>query len=173
MHTIKVSDLPFGKFRDKGIPLDNVSNYSAEKEHILLATGQSQLNMYRVIFGTKLSMLKIVDGGEFDVSKRTVAATKLQDGDEVVSVAVWKEQTNIVLQTAGGYFLRFPIEEIPEKKKGAVGVRGMKLGNKDYVENIHYTQNTVEQWIEYKGKKMELNRLKAGKRDSKGTKPRG
>ena len=173
LHTIKVSDLPFGKFRDKGIPLDNVSNYSAEKEHILLATGQSQLNMYRVIFGTKLSMLKIVDGGEFDVSKRTVAATKLQDGDEVVSVAVWKEQTNIVLQTAGGYFLRFPIEEIPEKKKGAVGVRGMKLGNKDYVENIHYTQNTVEKWIEYKGKKMELNRLKAGKRDSKGTKPRG
>jgi len=73
--------------------------------------------MYRVIFGTKLSMLKIVDGGEFDVSKRTVAATKLQDGDEVVSVAVWKEQTNIVLQTAGGYFLRFPIEEILEKKK--------------------------------------------------------
>ena len=124
LHTIKVSDLPFGKFRDKGIPLDNVSNYSAEKEHILLATGQSQLNMYRVIFGTKLSMLKIVDGGEFDV-------------------------------------------------KGAVGVRGMKLGNKDYVENIHYTQNTVEQWIEYKGKNLELNRLKAGKRDSKGTKPRG
>lgn len=172
LHTIKVIDLPFGKFRDKGVPLDNVSNYSAEKETVLFITEQSQLNLYRVIFATKLSMLKIVDGGEFDVSKRTVAATKLQEGDEVVSVTILKEQTNIVLRTEGGYFLRFPIEEIPEKKKGAVGVRGMKLTGKDYVEEVYYTQNAVEQSIEYKGKTIELNKLKAGKRDTKGVKPR-
>lgn len=172
LHTIKVTDLPFGKFRDKGIPLDNVSNYSSEKETILFITGQSQLNLYRVIFATKFSMVKIVDGGEFDVSKRTVAATKLQEGDEVVSVNILKEQANIVLRTAGGYFLRFPIAEIPEKKKGAVGVRGMKLADKDYVEEVYYTQNAVEHLIEYKGKKIELNKLKAGKRDTKGVKPR-
>lgn len=172
LYTIKVLDLPFGKFRDKGIPLDNVSNYSSEKETILFITEQSQLNLYRVIFATKFSMVKVVDGGEFDVSKRTVAATKLQEGDEVVSVNILKEQTNIVLRTAGGYFLRFPIEEIPEKKKGAVGVRGMKLAGKDYVEEVYYTQNAVEHWMEYKGKKVELNKLKAGKRDTKGVKPR-
>lgn len=172
LHTIKVSDLPFGKFRDKGIPIDNVSNYSSEKETIIFVTGQSQLNLYRVIFATKLSMLKVVDGGEFDVMKRTVAATKLLEGDEVISVAVMKEQRNIVLQTAEGCFLRFPVEEIPEKKKGAVGVRGMKLGGNDYVEEVYYTQNTVEQTIEYKGKKVELNKLKAGKRDTKGVKIR-
>lgn len=172
LHTIKVLDIPFGKFRDKGIPLDNISNYSAEKETIILVTGQSQLNLYRVVFATRQSMLKVVDGGEFDVAKRTVAATKLQEGDEVVSVAILKEQSNIVLQTAGGYFLRFPVEEIPDKKKGAVGVRGMKLGNKDYVEEVYYTQNTTEHFIEYKGKKLELNKIKSGKRDTKGIKPR-
>ncbi len=172
LHTIKVIDLPFGKFRDKGVPLDNVSNYSAEKETVLFITEQSQLNLYRVVFATRLSMLKIVDGGEFDVSKRTVAATKLQEGDEVVSVTILKEQTNIVLRTEGGYFLRFPIEEIPQNKNGAVGVRGMKLTGKDYVEEVYYTQNAVEQSIEYKGKTIELNKLKAGKRDTKGVKPR-
>ena len=26
LYTVKVQDLPFGKFRDKGIPIDNVSN---------------------------------------------------------------------------------------------------------------------------------------------------
>ncbi len=172
LHTIKVLDIPFGKFRDKGVPLDNISNYSAEKETIILVTGQSQLNLYRMIFATKQSMLKVVDGGEFDVAKRTVEATKLQEGDEVVSVAILKDQANIVLQTAGGYFLRFPVEEIPEKKKGAVGVRGMKLGNKDFVEEVYYTQNGVEHPIEYKGKNLELNKIKAGKRDTKGVKPR-
>ncbi|NLL76007.1 MAG: DNA topoisomerase 4 subunit A [Clostridiales bacterium] len=172
LHTIKVSDLPFGKFRDKGIPVDNVSNYNSEKENIVLVTSQTQLNLYRIIFATKMSMLKIVDGGEFDVMKRTVVATKLQDGDEVVSVEIVNGQKNIVLQTAGGFFLRFSVEEIPEKKKTAVGVRGMKLGDGDYVETVYYTQNNVEQTIEYKNKKVELNKIKIGKRDTKGVKIR-
>lgn len=172
LHTIKVMDLPFGKFRDKGVPVDNVSNYNSGKEEIILVTSQSRLNLYRIIFSTKLSMLKVVDGGEFDVTKRTVAATKLLDGDEVVSVEIFDGQKSIVLQTTAGFFLRFPVEEIPEKKKGAVGVRGMKLGEEDSVEAVYYTLGTGENSVEYKNKKVELNKLKMGKRDTKGIKIR-
>ncbi len=172
LHTVKISDLPFGKFRDKGIPIDNVSNYDSSKEDILCVTSQADLNLYRILFTTKQAMMKVVSGGEFDVAKRTVAATKLNDGDEVKSVALLVEQRNIVLQSHEGYFLRFPIEEIPEKKKGAVGVRGMKLGAHDYLEEVYYTQNAQEQSIEYKGKSIELNKLKLGSRDSKGVKVR-
>ncbi len=172
LHTIKVMDLPFGKFRDKGIPIDNVSNYNSEKENIVYITSQSELNLRQVVFVTEQSMMKLVDGGEFDVSKRTVAATKLGEGDKVVSVMSVLEQRNIILQTKEGFFLRFPIEEIPEKKKGAVGVRGMKLGAKDKVERVYYTQNGVEVSIEYKEKKILLNNLKAAKRDTRGTKIR-
>lgn len=172
LHTIKVSDIPFGKFRDKGVPVDNVSNYSADREQILCVTSQTELNLYRMIFVTKTAMTKVVDGGEFDVSKRLVAATKLNDNDEVVSVTVIKEQRNIVLQSKDGFFLRFPIEEIPEKKKGAVGVRAMKLGAGDFIESVYYTQNAVETSIKYKNKNLILNSLKPGKRDTKGTKVR-
>ena len=172
LHTIKVMDLPFGKFRDKGIPIDNVSNYNSEKENIVYITSQSELNLRQVVFVTEQSMMKLVDGGEFDVSKRTVAATKLGEGDKVVSVMSVLEQRNIILQTKEGFFLRFPIEEIPEKKKGAVGVRGVKLGAKDKVERVYYTQNGVEVSIEYKEKKILLNNLKAAKRDTRGTKIR-
>ncbi len=172
LHTIKVMDLPFGKFRDKGMPIDNVSNFDSSKEELLLIASQLDLNLYRVIFVTRQSMLKIVDGGEFDVSKRTIAATKLQADDELVDVSLYKEQKNIVLQTESGYFLRFPLEEIPEKRKGAIGVRGMKLITDDIVEAVYYTQNSIEQDILYKDKKIELNKLKLGKRDSKGTKVR-
>ncbi len=172
LYTLKVADLPMGKFRDKGVPVDNISNFDSSKERILYAASQSELNLYRVIFVTKQAMLKIVDGGEFDVAKRTVAATKLMDGDEVVSVVTLKEQRNIVLQSAEGYFLRFPVEEIPEKKKGAIGVRGMKLGAKDSLEAVYYTRNAVEQSIEYGGKEIGLNKIKLGKRDGKGVKVR-
>ncbi len=172
LHTIKAMDIPYGKFRDKGVPVDNISNYDSAKERIVYAASQSDLNLYRMIFVTKQAMMKVVDGGEFDVAKRTVAATKLQDNDEVVSVTALKEQRNIVLHSKGGYFLRFAIEEIPEKKKGAVGVRGMKLGDKDELEEVYYTQNTVEQTIMYGEKQLELNKIKLGKRDGKGVKVR-
>ena len=172
MHTIKVLDLPYGKFRDKGTPIDNVSKFSQKTEEIVYITSQKELNLCQVIFATAQSMLKVVDGGEFDVTKRTVAATKLAEGDSVVSVTALTDQRNIVLQTKAGFFLRFAVDEIPEKKKGAIGVRGMKLGDGDQVENVYYTKNAVETTIEYKGKELVLNNLKLGKRDSKGTKVR-
>ena len=62
--------------------------------------------------------------------------------------------------------------EIPEKKKAAVGVRGMKLEEKDYIENVYYTLSGSEQVIKYKNKKIDLNKLKLGKRDTKGVKVR-
>ena len=172
MHTVKVLDLPYGKFRDKGVPIDNVSNFSQAKEELVYITSQKELNLCQVIFATAESMLKVVDGGEFDVTKRTVAATKLAEGDTLVSVTALTDQRNIVLQTKGGFFLRFAVDEIPEKKKGAIGVRGMKLSDGDLVENVYYTKNAVETTIEYKGKELVLNNLKLGKRDSKGTKVR-
>lgn len=172
LHTIKVMDLPFGRFRDKGTPIDNVSNFNSEKENIIYITSQTELNLRQVVFVTAHANCKLVDGGEFDVSKRTVAATKLEEGDTVVSVMAVLEQRNIILQTKEGFFLRFPIEEIPEKKKGAIGVRGMKLSAKDAVERVYYTQNGVGTSIMYKEKQLDLNSLKAARRDTKGTKIR-
>ncbi len=172
LHTVKVSDIPYGKFRDKGVPIDNISNYNGEKEAVIAVASQSALNLYRIIFVTRLAMMKIVDGGEFDVAKRTVAATKLSEGDEVVNIAIFNDQKHIILQSAEGYFLKFDVEEIPDKKKNAVGVRGMKLGTDDYVENVYYTQSGTSNFIEYREKNVDLQKLKAAKRDGKGTKIR-
>lgn len=172
LHTVKVMDIPFGKFRDKGIPVDNISNFSGEKETIIAAASQTSLNLYRMIFVTRQAMMKIVDGGEFDVAKRTVAATKLSDEDEVISVEILNDQKQIVLQSADGYFLKFNMDEIPEKKKNAIGVRGMRFSAKDHVENVYYTRAGEEQFITYHEKQVSLAKLKTAKRDGKGTKIR-
>ena len=172
LYTIKVSDLPYGKFRDKGVPVDNVSNYDSTKEEIRNVCSQSELNLCRVIFTTKMGMIKVVDGGEFDVMKRTVAATKLQDGDEVKDVTVFREQQTVVLQTHKGFFLRFAVEEIPEKKKAAVGVRAIRLSPEDFVEAVHFTEPGKDGSIPFGDRQLELSRLKIAKRDGKGTKVR-
>ncbi len=173
VHTIRVKDLPFGRFREKGTPIDNVSNYNSEKERFLYLASQDDLKYNRLVFVTALSMMKIVDGNEFDVSKKTVAATKLLDGDTIVSISRLDERKNIILQTKDGVFLRFSLDEVPEKKKAAVGVRGMKLSKADNVENVYFAKGSEDSIFEVNGKSMDLfTRVKAGHRDTKGVKLR-
>lgn len=172
MHQVKMLDLPYGKFRDKGTPIDNVSNYSSSEEQIVKVCDAEQMRFAKLLFATKQGMIKKVEGSEFQVAKRTIAATKLQEEDIVISVNVVTENQNVVLQTKGGYFLRFPVEEIPEKKKGAVGVRGIKLQKKDELENVYLFEEGTEVKVNYGEKEVSLNRLRQGRRDTLGTKTR-
>ncbi len=173
MHQVKVLELPFGKFRDKGIPIDNVSNYDSTKEQIVYLCDAEQLRFAKLLFATKQGMLKKVGGTEFQVSKRTIAATKLSEEDEVTAVDVITDNLQVVLQSKDGYFLRFPASEVPEKKKGAVGVRGIRLKKKDELFKVHLFEEGMECKAAYGEKEIVLNRLKTAKRDGMGTKPRG
>ena len=166
-------DLPYGKFRDKGTPIDNVSNYASAQEQMVMVCDMEQMRYAKLLFATKQGMIKRVEGTEFQVAKRTIGATKLQEEDAVVSVQVVTENQHAVLQTKGGYFLRFPASEIPEKKKGAVGVRGMKLQKKDELELVYLFEEGTEAKGKFGEKEIMLNRLKVAKRDSTGTKSRG
>ncbi len=172
MHQIRVLDLPCGKFRDKGIPVDNISNYSSSEEQIIMICDAEQMRFSQLLFATAQGMIKKVDGKEFQVSKRTTAATKLQEEDVLVSVQVITENQHIVLQTRNGYFLRFPASEVPEKKKAAIGVRGIRLQKKDVLENVYLFPEGTETKVLYGKKTVTLNRLKIAKRDGTGTKTR-
>ena len=78
----------------------------------------------------------------------------------------------LVLQTAEGFFLRFAAAEVLQKKKAAMGVRGIRLGEGDRVETVYYLNGTAESIALYREKEVHLNRLRIGKRDTKGTKAR-
>ena len=47
MHQIKVLDLPFGKFRDKGVPVDNVSNFDSTGEDAVYLCDAEQMRYAR------------------------------------------------------------------------------------------------------------------------------
>lgn len=172
MHMVKMQDVPFGKFRDKGIPADNISNFNSAQEELIYVEAIENMKGRRLLFGTGQSMLKLVPGEEFEVSKRTVAATKLGGEDELIFVKILSNETNIVLKSQNGVFLRFQTEEIPEKKKGAVGVRGMQLIKNDRVEQIYLINESENDTIVEKEKSVVLQKLKLGRRDTKGIKIR-
>lgn len=172
MHQVKVLDLPYGKFREKGTPIDNVSNYTSSEEEIVMICDAEQMRFAKLLFATAQGMIKRVDGKEFQVAKRTIVATKLQEDDRLVSVKVVNETQNLVLQTKNGYFLRFPAADVPEKKKAAVGVRGIRLQKKDELEHTYLFEEGTETKVTYGEKTVTLNRLKAAKRDGVGNKTR-
>ena len=82
-------------------------------------------------------------------------------------------QDFIVLQTKSGYFLKFMVGDVSEKKKGALGIRGIRLQQQDCVENAYVFAEGNETKVSYKEKEISLNRLKTGKRDTQGIKQRG
>ena len=195
LHQIKVKDIPFlTKFRDKGTPIDNLGNYDSSGELIIYLCAYETIKNQKLLFVTSQGMMKIVDTVEFDVAKRTVASTKLQDDDKIVSIEKADVQVetlskfnldgsrseveeivsnkNVIVQTANGVFLKFPLSEIPVKKKSAVGVRGIKLGKDDYIEDIFIMDDGMEFTMEYKGKKIDFAKMKMAHRDTKGIKVR-
>lgn len=170
MHLLKVMDLPFGKFRDKGTPIDNLSNYNSSEENFVYIANLAAVKETKLVFCTAAAMLKVVDGGEFDVAKRTTAATKLNEGDELLLVQPLGGDETLVMQSDKDFFLRIEAGVIPEKKKGAVGVRGMRLGAGDVLTAVHVLDGGDGAVVEVKGKEVALNRLHIGNRDTKGSK---
>ena len=172
LHQVKASDIPFGKMRDKGTPVDNLCKFDGTKERPIFIINASALVGRRLLFATKGAMVKLVPGEEFETNNRMVAATKLQDGDMVVSIQLTDGRTEAVLQTTNGVFLRFELEEISTLKKNSKGVRGIKLGRGEELEQVYLLGTDSEQTVMYKEKQVHLNRLKIGKRDGKGSKVR-
>lgn len=172
LHQVKASDIPYGKMRDKGTPVDNLCKFDGTKERPIFIINASALVGRRLLFATKGAMVKLVPGEEFETNNRMVAATKLQDGDMVVSIQLTDGRTEAVLQTTNGVFLRFDLEEISTLKKNSKGVRGIKLGRGEELEQVYLLGTDSEQTVMYKEKQVHLNRLKIGKRDGKGSKVR-
>ena len=194
LHHIRVMNVPFTRFRDKGTPIDNLGNYDSSGENIIYLSTMEKLRNQKMLFVTKMGMMKLVDTAEFDVSKKKIAATKLQDGDSLVGIyttdarvevyskfsldgdikeeEVIESSQNVILQTEGGVFLKFPLTDVPQKKKNAIGVRGIKLSKDDYVDDVYLLSEGDSFLMDYKGKTLDFGKMKMAHRDTKGTKVR-
>lgn len=172
LHQVKIFDIPNGKLRDKGQPIDNMGNYSSNGERIVYITSSEKIKEKKLLFVTERGMVKFVDGGEFEASRKTVAATKLLDEDKVAFISVIeKNMEQIVLQTKENIFLRFYLEEIPEKKKTAVGVRGIQLKERDFIIGV-YLMEAEQKEIFVKEKAVLIDRIKLTQKDTKGVRLR-
>ena len=155
MHQIKLQDIPITKYKDKGVPIDNVCNYNSEKENILYVQNIETLVTEKLLFLTKLGYIKLVQAIEFDVIKKQIVSTKLLNEDELITIKPIEENDELIkLTTQYGKNLIFPTNEISTLKKTSVGTKGISLQEKDFVIKSAF--------IEKKD-----NQMKIGKRGGK------
>ena len=169
LHQVKVRDIPAGKLKDKGVPIDNLSRFDGRKEEIHLVAAAGSLSKEQLLFVSREGSVKLVDGAEFETANKTVVATKLGDEDAVTAVLMLgKGKQEVLLLSGENYALRFNAEETPQMKKNARGVRGMRLGSGDYVQRALLLP-PMEEFV-FNGKKVNPEKIRRGHRDTKGEK---
>ncbi len=172
VHVLKVEKVPHGKFRDKGTPIDNLCNYDSASETFLAIRDLEVVKNQKLIFVTKNGYIKMVEGTEFDVSKLTVAGTKLEENDRLLCVHEAHFQAGCVLVTKNSMVLRIQEDEIPLQKKNARGVIGIRLADGDEVSQVFFLEDGAQTEAEINGRNVSLNRLKVAARGGKGSKIR-
>ena len=153
MHTVPANKIPFGKFRDKSIPVDNVSTLDTTTDLILYAEAMrdmageaagdtagetvSSKNVYVIV--TNLGGVKKLPGAEFSVKSKNTKYIKLKDGEVCTDfVKVEKSEPEIVLVSEAGRFLRFAAADIPEKKRGAGTVAGITMKDGEKLSDVFF-----------------------------------
>ena len=172
MHQLKCADVPQKKLKDKGVPIDNLSRYSAAEEEIVYLEALENLKDKNLLFATRNGYVKQVAAEEFETNNRTVAATKLEEEDLVASIQPVEEigSNTVVLWTDNGYFLRFALDDVPILKKATKGVRGIKLSKGALLEGASIVRE--DSVVQYGQKEVHLKNLRTSVRGGSGTKQR-
>ncbi len=169
MHALRVSEVPARKLKDKGVPVDNISHFSNQNENILYMAPMSEVQDSELFFATEKGLIKRTAGSEFVTGARTIQSTKLAEGDLLKAVIRSDASEQAVLQSAAGFFLRFPLADTPIQKKVALGVRGMDLSGDDVLESVYLLGGPDDFTISWHGSQLSLKKLRMAKRGGKGT----
>lgn len=122
--------------RDRGISLGGVLAGLEEGEKVvsLFALAPDELSaMPDLLFFTAGGQVKRTEAAEYDIRRARFAATKLQEGDTVVSVLFAEPDSDCWCLSRSGMLIRFSLSDVPVMGRVARGVSAMKLSGDDQV----------------------------------------
>ena len=176
LHQVKAENILSGKLRDKGIPLDNLCKLDTSKEEIRFIASFAQVSdeEKRLLFVTELGLIKQIDGKELSTNNRQVVATKLGEGDKVLSVrlvSVDSGYEEVILASDGGYIVKFPLIAVNLYKKTSKGEKAMRLLEGEKLVAMYLLSDG--DIVKIHGKPVNLLKLKLSNRNDRGTKLKG
>jgi DNA gyrase subunit A len=137
-YRLKVWRVPEGTPQARGRAMVNLLPLS-EGETITtvmpLPRDESTWNTLQLMFSTRSGDVRRNELSDFEsVRANGKIAMKLEEGDQIVDVSICTEQDDVLLTTAKGKCIRFPVTEVRIfKGRESTGVRGIKLADDDRV----------------------------------------
>lgn len=132
LYILPVSAIPEGRLKDAGKPLTAIMAGVDADERIL---GLFDFESFdgKMIFATKNGLVKTTGLCEFDAKKSRIMACGLKEEDELVSIQIWDEKSNMLLVTASGMSICISKEEISEMGRAAKGVGAIRMKKDDEI----------------------------------------
>ncbi|WP_375464727.1 DNA gyrase subunit A [uncultured Methylobacterium sp.] len=135
----KVWRLPMAAPNARGKALVNILQLQNQAERITtimpLPEDEASWETLDVMFATASGGVRRNKLSDFvQVNRNGKIAMKLDPGDHIVHVEICRPEQNVLLTTANGQCIRFPVEDVRVfKGRDSTGVRGITLGKGDRV----------------------------------------
>lgn len=135
---LPVFKVPQYKWKELGTHINNIVQLEQDEEIIKVVNVTDFNEEKYFLFVTRNNLVKITKLHDFEVSRynKTIKAIKLNKEDLVVAIDETESLDHEVLIFAdNGQALRFNLSEIPVTATTAKGVKGMNLGQKQYLSS--------------------------------------
>ncbi len=124
-HRLSVADVPVATAAQRGT---HVAGLAGGGPDAPLAGAVPLLAGTTITTVTARGQVKRTDADEFlSAKQRSVQATGVKDGDEVVAVLLTRDDDHLLLATDAGLVTRFPVDEVRPMGRTATGVGGMNV----------------------------------------------
>jgi DNA gyrase subunit A len=128
-YALPLAEVPGSTGKDRGMPLVTLLSDSAQAEQIVAQFLPADLaNCDRFVFLTQQGRFKWLSTTDFsDLTARGLGALKLKDDDQLQFVVPATASVDIAIATSSGRLVRFPLAEVPELGRPALGNQVLRL----------------------------------------------
>lgn len=157
VYKLKVYKLPLGNPQARGkalvnlLPLEQGETITTVMH---LPEDETTWDKLNVMFATSAGTARRNQLSDFsNVRPSGIIAMKLEDGDKLISVQTCAEKDDVLLASRSGKSIRFAVDDVRVfTGRNSVGVRGIKLADKDEVISmsiLHHVDATSEERVAY------------------------
>lgn len=157
VYKLKVWRLPAAAPQARGKALINILPLDPDERItsiVPLPEESEEHGRWQIMFATTGGTVRRNELADFSqVNRNGKIAMKLEEGESIASVQLCTEQDDVLLTTANGACIRFPVTDVRVfKGRDSVGVRGIRLEGEDRVISmaiIFHSDATPEQRATY------------------------
>jgi DNA gyrase subunit A len=145
-YTVNLSDIPGSSGRDRGTPLVTLLSESAQAEDVIAQFLPSDYaTAERFLFLTRQGRFKWLATTDFtDLTARGLSALKLKDDDQLQFVVPATAEMEVAIATSTGRLARFPLLEVPEMGRPALGNQVLRLMRQEVLVGLAAVSEPAE-----------------------------